>query len=108
MGKRESKRERMAGVLARWRRSGLSAAQFCRRNGIKRQALSYWKRALGPAARRIEQRVPRPTFVPLQIVDEPVFEAAVLEIVLASGDRVRVPAGTSVEQIRAVVSALRC
>lgn len=108
MGKRESKRERMAGVLDRWGRSGLSAAEFCRRHGITRQALSYWKRVLGPVARRVEHRVPRPAFVPLQIVDEPVAEVSVLEIVLSSGDRVRVPAGTSVEQIRAVVSALRC
>ncbi len=108
MGKRESKRERMAGVLDRWGRSGLSAAEFCRRNGITRQALSYWRRALEPVARRVEQRVQRPAFVPLQIVDEPVAEASVLEVVLSNGDRVRIPAGTSVEQIRVVVSALRC
>lgn len=108
MGKRESKRERMAGVVGRWGRSGLSGAEFCRRNGIRPQALSYWKRVLEPSAARVEQRVPRPAFVPLQIVDEAVAEVPVLEIVLVGGDRIRVPVGTAAEQIRAVVSALRC
>lgn len=108
---RITSRKRMERVLARWGRSGLSAAAFCRREGIKPQKLSYWKRALGfsePIVRR--RRAPRPVgFVPVQLVDsaDGVATAGGLEIALAGGDRLLVREGVSRELLRDALLVLR-
>lgn len=40
-----------AGVLTAWERSGLSQAEYCRRQGLKAITFSWWKRQLrGPSA----------------------------------------------------------
>jgi hypothetical protein len=104
-------RERMRAVLERWRRSGESAAAFCRRHGIKPQKLSYWKRALGLGAPVVRRRsAPRRAvdFVPVRLVGpgDGAREGA-LEIVLASGDRVVLREGVSGELLRAALVVLR-
>ena len=43
MGIKE-KREHWAGVIARWRESGLSHAEFCRANSLKVLKFQYWLR----------------------------------------------------------------
>jgi hypothetical protein len=104
-------RERMRKVLKRWRRSGLSAAEFCRREGMAPQALSYWKRALGRAKAVVRRRRgARPVgFVPVRLVDSNAGVATVggLEISLASGDRLVVCEGVSRELLRDALMVLR-
>lgn len=108
---RITRREEMERVLARWRRSGLSAAGFCRREGMAPQTLSYWKRALGPAKAVVRRRrAARPVgFVPVRLVDsaDPVATTDGLEIALASGDRLVVREGVSRELLRDALLVLR-
>ena len=107
---RMSRRERMREALRRWRRSGLSAAAFCRREGMAAQTLSYWKRALGPAQTVVRRRrATRPVgFVPVRLVDYAEGVAAGgLEIALASGDRLVVREGVSRELLRDALLVLR-
>jgi hypothetical protein len=104
-----TKRREMGRALARWRRSGLSAAEFCRREGIVPQTLSYWKRVLGPAKGVVRRRrAARPVgFVPARVVDSGAGVAGGLEIALASGDRLVVREGVSRELLRDALMVLR-
>jgi hypothetical protein len=101
----------MRAVLEGWRRSGESAAAFCRRHGIKPQKLSYWRRALGLAAPVVRRRfAPRRgvDFVPVRLVGaSDGVTAGALEIVLASGDRVVLREGVSRELLREALVILR-
>jgi hypothetical protein len=101
-------RERMAGLLERWRRSGETGAAFCRRHGIKPQQLSYWKRVLESAGQTVKRRSPRRRdggLVPVRLVEA--IGAGALEIHLASGDRLVLHGGSSRELLREVVAVLR-
>lgn len=54
-------RERRKGLLAEWRRSGLSAAGFGERHGLSQWALYAWAKDLGGGAhRRRRKRRPAP------------------------------------------------
>lgn len=111
MANRDSRRERMRGVLKRWQRSGQSAAAFCRQEGIEPQKLSYWKRVLGLAGPVVRRRVAARRgveFVPVRLVGtgEGVRTGAI-EVVLAGGERVVVGEGASRELLREVLAMLR-
>jgi hypothetical protein len=104
------RREQMRRVLARWRRSGVSAAAFCRGHGIKPQKLSYWKRALGAGRVARRPRDARPVdFVPVRLLDSMAGAAASegLEITLATGERLVVRDGVSRELLRDALMVLR-
>jgi hypothetical protein len=108
-------------LVARWRRSGQSAAAFADRHGISQWALYWWARQGGAGAkgRRPPQRsVPRsttagaPGFIPVRLVgdehsDPPAPAEGIVEIRLRGGDVVRVVGEVSVERLRAVVTAVR-
>ena len=106
---RIGRRQRMRVLVERWRRSGEPAAAFCRREGVHPQRLSYWKRALGfagPVIRR--RRMPRraPSLVPVQVLGGSGTTGS-LEILLASGDRVVLREGVSLELLRNALTVLR-
>ena len=114
-------RERRKRLVARWRRSGQSAAEFADRHGISQWALYSWAKQLGagPKRRRPPQRsVRRSTtagasgFIPVRLVgdehaDPPARAEGVVEIQLRGGDVVRVVGEVSAERLRAVVTAVR-
>ena len=108
---RIARRERMRAVVERWRRSGESAAAFCRRSGIKAQTFAYWKRVLGARggmARKRRARRPVPGFVPVRLVGAGADLApSGVEVVLGSGERVVVGETVSRELLRDVLQALR-
>lgn len=95
---------RMARLVARWRESGETGAGFARRHRIRPWVLWYWSRKLAEAPRLTTGPIAASPFVPVRVVTE---DVASIEIVLANGDRVQVRAGASVDQVRAVVAALR-
>lgn len=70
--------------VRRWRRSGLTAAEFSSREGLRRGTLLWWSSKLQQEARSAEG-----SFVELTAVVEP----APIEVELANGRVVRVPAG---------------
>jgi len=104
MARERASREGMRTTVERWQRSGLSAAGFCRREGIQARRLSYWKRVLGV---KPGQRASRTRLAPVQVVDLGLAAAASIEVVLGGGERLVVREGVSPELLREVLTALR-
>jgi transposase-like protein len=100
----EKTRERMARVIARYRRSGQRRAEFARAAGITLSKLDYWTRRV---ARGNGRSAGAPRFVPVQLRVEDEAGADELEIALSSGERLRVGAGVSGERLREILAALR-
>ena len=105
MGRKRTNRAGMRAIVERWQRSGMSAAEFCRRQGIDPQRLSYWKRVLDARAQR--RRARAVSFTPVQVVDLERVGTACLEVVLTSGERLTLRPGVSAELLREVLQALR-
>ena len=93
---------RMARLVAQWRASDESGASFARRHGVRPWTFWYWSRKRSAPA---STRPALPTFVPVHVA--PPVETGVIEVVLASGERLHVHAGASGDLLRAVVAALR-
>ena len=114
-------RERRKSLVAAWRRSGQSAAEFGGDRGISKWALYSWVNQVGAGPnRRRQKRRPvqssttaaTPGFIPVRLVGDehaepPARTEGAIEIQLRSGDVVRVVGEVSVERLRAVVVAVR-
>jgi hypothetical protein len=104
--------------LQRWQRSGLTGRDFCRREHLQEGSFYSWKRVIAkrdrelaaPAAhtrkrRRASSVCPAPSpstdFVPVRVLPTPI-----LEVVVRTGQVVRVAAGFDAAHLRAVVAAL--
>ncbi len=114
-------RARRRRLVARWRRSGQSAAEFGARRGISQWALYAWaKHQGGGPSRRLQLR--RPTrssratgpaaFIPVRLVgdehgDPQTRAEGIVEIQLRGGEVVRVVGEVNAERLRAVVTAVR-
>ena len=70
--------------LRDWQHSGLSVSAFCRRSGLARKRFYAWQRIL--SRRDAEQA----TFVPVRLLAENASQDDALEVLLASGRRLRV------------------
>lgn len=83
-------------VIAQQEKSGQSVRAFCRERGIGEHSLYMWR-----------QRLQRETPVTFALVEtkRAAAEPAMLELLLASGDRLRIPAETNT--MRMVLAALR-
>ena len=87
--------------LARFRRSHLTVAEFCRREGVSNPSFYQWRKRLDPSesrasAGRHRQRSatthgdPASPFVPVTVVSSPMAE-----IEFPNGVRIRVPADSA-------------
>ena len=108
---RESEtRTQMAGMLREWKRSGEPATSFAIRRGITAAKFFYWKRVLGGVVQVGRSRSRR--FVPVRLVGRGQWNGAegLIEIVLDSGERVRISEGASEQTLRRVIRVLseRC
>lgn len=79
-------RETWAARVRLWKRSGLTAAEFAEREGLNAGTLTWWSSQLGRSA------LSRPPVVEVVMASR-ADAARSLEVVLASGLRVRVPIG---------------
>jgi hypothetical protein len=81
-------------------RSGISVKQFCKQQGLTEQSFYYWRKRLQtPASMRfalVEADPRRGT-----------AEHAPLELVLRTGERLRISAGVDATTLRQVLEALR-
>src|SRR5713226_3545115 len=85
--------------LRHWQRSGLSVAAFCQRYGVDEGRFYAWRRIL--ARRDAEQA----TFIPVQVLaDNGSAADADLEVLLASGRRLRVPRGFDAATLRQLLA----
>src|SRR2546423_11828906 len=90
-----------AGRIAAQQRRGVSVKQFCKEQGLTECSFYAWRK-------RLQKKEP----VHFALVDrrtarqEPATEAA-LELVLATGERLRIGAGVDAATLRMVLEALR-
>jgi hypothetical protein len=108
MQAQETRRSAMLDLARQWRASGQKARMFAGEHGITPWTLYYWAKRLArnerPARRR---RRSRPvTLAPVHVLASN-DSGNDLELLLAGGDRVRVPADVSVETLRRVIQVLR-
>ena len=88
--------------LKRWRESGLSAAEFSRREKISAPRLYTWRQRFAEAATSPEAHPA--TFVPAQIIPSPGLGA--VELALKSGQILRLPVDISAARLAEIVQAL--
>jgi hypothetical protein len=94
------KADEWAERIAAQQRSGTTVKQFCKEHGLTEYSFYAWRKRLqekGPVFALVERsarRQNRPT-------------EAVLELVLATGERLRIGAGVDATTLRTVLDALR-
>jgi hypothetical protein len=96
-----TKADRWAERIAAQQRSGISVKQFCKEQGLTEYSFYAWRRRLqetGPVRFALVDRNPRR--------QERAAEAA-LELVLATGERLRIGSGVDTATLRAVLDVLR-
>ncbi len=100
--------EQMRRLIGLWRASGQTKAEFVRAHGVSRGKLEYWCRRLGePRAGRRGRRRHSLSFIPVQVTDPAAGSGGEIEILLATGDRVRVSAEVPTEALGRVIDVLR-
>lgn len=116
-------RAEWTGRVKRWKRSGLSAAEFARREGLKAKQLHWWNWKLGASDTAPTPDEPR--FLPVRVVSAPAPVHApstspalamtspswpgttAIEIALPNGRLVRVPPGfdpATLERVLAIAA----
>ena len=96
-----SKDDQWRARLAEQERSGLSVKQFCKERGLTEYSFYAWRK-------RLRKKEP----VRFALVDRPAMQPETamevsLELVLASGDRLRIGAGVEATTLRTVLEVLR-
>ena len=104
------------GTIERWKASGLTQAEFCRREGLKDWSLSEWRRRLGEKAamvigHRSKKTMPAVEFAPVTVhaAPEPTAVATVTDSAVANLEviLIRIPDTASSESVRTLLEALR-
>ena len=96
-----SKAEQWAERIAAQQRSGFSVKQFCKVQGLTEYSFYAWRKRLqetGPVRFALVERSP--------LRQERAAEAA-MELVLATGERLRIGAGVDAATLRTVLDVLR-
>jgi transposase-like protein len=86
-------------VIAQQQQSGLSVAAYCQRQGTTEQSFYYWRK-------RLAQQLP----VKFALVEPSRGATATtveLEVMLSSGDRLRIAPGADISTLRVVLNVLR-
>jgi hypothetical protein len=110
----ENRHAKMVALVQQWKESGKGAREFARKNGVTPWVLYYWRQRAAsqtPEARRRKRRLPRQPvrsarLMPVRVIGEPA-DAGELEVVLATGDRLRVPANVSLERLHRVLQVVK-
>src|SRR5262245_35244582 len=114
LGSTTSPRARqMRRVLVRWQRSGLTLRKFGQQRGIPLSTLTWWRQVFRRAGEPVDpapKSAPASTALVFTEVPRPATVPAtppVLEIVLRSGQVLRVPAGADTDTLQRVLQALQ-
>ena len=86
-------------LIRQQQQSGLSVSAFCRDRGFSDQAFYYWRKRLSG-----RERV---RFALVAAGAATTSEHAPIELLLASGDRLRIAPGTDALTLRTVLNVLR-
>jgi putative transposase len=86
-------------LIRQQQQSGLSVSGFCRDRGFSDQAFYYWRKRLSSG---------EPVRFALVAADaSAAADPAPIELLLASGDRLRIASGVDAPTLRTVLSVLR-
>ena len=91
--------KKWAELIRQQQQSGLSVSVFCRNRGFSDQAFYYWRK-------RLSSREPV-RFALVSADAATTTDYAPIEVLLASGDRLRIAPGTDALTLRAVLNILR-
>jgi len=87
--------------IAAQQRSGISVKQFCKEQGLTEYSFYAWRK-------RLQKKEPvRFALVDRRAARQESATEAALELVLASGERLRIGAGVDATTLRTVLEALR-
>ena len=105
----DDRQQQMIDLVRRWRESGVAAHVFAQEHGVTPSALYYWRDRLRQTARPSPPWHQRAvTLAPVHLVDEAAADPGpTVEIVLATGDRLRYPVTMPVETVRRLIQTLR-
>lgn len=108
--RRDAAKERFwRDLVQRHRGSGLSVAEFCRREKLSQPSFYAWRRTLAERdsqrAKPATRRQPRREFLPLRVTDSPARQGAIT-IELAGGRLLRLPESIAAGRLAEVVQAL--
>ena len=90
--------------VSEWRRSGLTAAEFCRGRDFAVSTLRWYSSTLGEIEEVDETPEPEPAFAKLELRREHSPRVVIVEL---EGARVLVPEGADVDTLAGVFEALR-
>jgi transposase-like protein len=104
-------------VIRQWKQSGLSVREFCDWQGVSEASLYAWRRELadrdppsgGASSKARSELSPAGQFVPVRVLADTPFpgeSSPVLEVLLPSGVRLRVPAGCTRQTLADVIAVL--
>jgi transposase len=97
----KSKADEWAERIAAQQRSGMSVKQFCKEQGLTEYSFYAWRK-------RLQERGPvRFALVERNARQQERQAEAVLELVMATGERLRIGAGVDSATLRAVLDILR-
>lgn len=106
----EDRRAKMRALVQQWQESGKSARVFAREQGVTPWTLYYWRQVARDerAAARRQRRSPerRVSLVPVRVITDAKDDSE-LEVILATGDRVRIPPSVSLERFHGVLQVLK-
>lgn len=96
-------RQRRAALVRQWEASGEPRRAFARRHGLTLSQFDAWKRQV-----RRDGAKQGMGFAPVHLVTaSEMSNGGVIDVTLASGERLTIHAGVSVDLLRTVVTALR-
>ena len=96
---REQKRQYWSNLIAEQETSGQSILAFCKQVGVGVHSFYMWRRRLSKGGRPVR-------FAELKTVASPAPSFA-LELILATGDRLRIGNGVDATTLRMVLDAVR-
>ncbi len=96
---REGRREFWRGLIAQQQQSGVSVRAFCQQQGTTEYSFYQWRK-------RLAQQLPV-KFALVETSRSAAASVAGVEVILASGERLRITPGIDSDTLRMVVSVLR-
>ena len=101
-------------LLARYQQSGLSVRAFCAQEGCSEPSFYAWRRELAARDQQAasaqrpagKHRLARRAFVPVHVVPDAMPATGTLEVVLRSGQLLRVSTGCDVTWLRQLIAQL--
>ena len=101
-GKAATKNDQWRERIAEHERSGMSVRKFCKERGIADHLFFYWRKRL-----RDQQQPMRFALVEKEAARQAPATEAALELVLGTGERLRIGTGVDAATLRTVLEVLR-